>query len=72
MSVPSKHLIPFIKFSILGLKLPNLFFVDEHIVSREIICFICNLGSVYSLSAIRRGVSNQNTLEYCTDKNINV
>ncbi|RXG61633.1 hypothetical protein Avbf_16019 [Armadillidium vulgare] len=31
-----------------------------------------HLGSVYSLSAIRRGVSNQNTVEYCTDKNINV
>ncbi|RXG51660.1 hypothetical protein Avbf_15009 [Armadillidium vulgare] len=29
------------------------------------------LESVYSLSAIRRGVSNQNNLEYCTDKYIN-
>ncbi|RXG70745.1 hypothetical protein Avbf_02087, partial [Armadillidium vulgare] len=71
-SAPSRHLIPFNKFSILGLKLPNFVFVDEHST-----CFTGNyllhfLGSIYSLSAIRRGVSNQNTLEYCPDKNINV
>ncbi|RXG52433.1 hypothetical protein Avbf_16908 [Armadillidium vulgare] len=71
-SAPSTHLIPFIKFSNLGLKLPNLFFVDEHST-----CFTGNyllhfLGPVYSLSAIRRGVSNQNTLEYCTDKYMNL
>ncbi|RXG60072.1 hypothetical protein Avbf_17374 [Armadillidium vulgare] len=58
-SAPSRHLIPFIKFSILGLKLPKLIFVDEHSTCFTRNCLLHFLGSVYSLSAIRRGVSNQ-------------
>ncbi|RXG53249.1 Multiple epidermal growth factor-like domains protein 6, partial [Armadillidium vulgare] len=55
-----------------SLKLPNLVFVDEHSACFTRDCFSCFLGSVYSFSAIRRGVSNQNTLEYCTDEYIDV
>ncbi|KAB7502905.1 hypothetical protein Anas_10499, partial [Armadillidium nasatum] len=55
-----------------GLKLPNLFFDDEHSTCFTRNCLLHFLGSVYSFSAIRRGVSSQNTLGYCTDEYINV
>ncbi|RXG57796.1 hypothetical protein Avbf_18743 [Armadillidium vulgare] len=53
-----------------SLKLPNLLLVDEHSACFTRDCLLHFLGSVYSFSAIRRGVSNQNTLEYCTDEYI--
>ncbi|KAB7501490.1 hypothetical protein Anas_14106 [Armadillidium nasatum] len=55
-----------------GLKLPNLVFVDEHSACFTRNCLLHFLGSVYSFSAIRCGVSNQTTLEYCTDECNNV
>ncbi|KAB7501592.1 hypothetical protein Anas_13012 [Armadillidium nasatum] len=55
-----------------GLKLPNLVFVDEHSTCFTRNCLLHFFGSVYSFSAIRRGVSNQTTLEYCTDECNNV